>query len=161
MLKYLRIAVTALSVTACVLLVALWVDSFWWLHSLNTRYYRLQVTVATLRGVVGINVDTNQTSSGPGTPPQVYWRFSTFPSSERNYGLVTDRLRVISFLEFRWVHDKSIYEADVPFWFLTLLTAAISPLPLLRWKRRFSLRTLLIATTLVAVALGAIVYAAG
>jgi hypothetical protein len=29
MLKYVRIAVTALSLTACVLLVALWVRSYW------------------------------------------------------------------------------------------------------------------------------------
>ena len=29
MLKYLRIAVTALSLTACVLLIALWVRSYW------------------------------------------------------------------------------------------------------------------------------------
>jgi hypothetical protein len=33
MLKYLRIAVTALSLTACVLLVALWVRSYWWVDA--------------------------------------------------------------------------------------------------------------------------------
>jgi hypothetical protein len=30
MLKYLRIAVTALSLTACVLSIAVWVRSYWW-----------------------------------------------------------------------------------------------------------------------------------
>src|SRR5687767_13214300 len=29
--RYLRIAVTALSLTACVLLITLWVRSFWWI----------------------------------------------------------------------------------------------------------------------------------
>src|SRR5687767_11386334 len=33
MLKYLRIAVTALSLTACVLLIALWVRSYWWMDN--------------------------------------------------------------------------------------------------------------------------------
>jgi hypothetical protein len=33
MLKYLRIAVTALGLTACVLLVALWVRSYWWVDA--------------------------------------------------------------------------------------------------------------------------------
>ena len=38
--------------------------------------------------------------------------------------------------------------------------AALAAAPWIRWSRRFSLRTLLIATTLVAVVLGLIVYAA-
>ena len=44
----------------------------------------------------------------------------------------------------------------LPYWFLVLLTATLAPLPWLPWK--FSLRTLLIATTLVAVVLGLIVW---
>src|SRR5262245_38512210 len=45
----------------------------------------------------------------------------------------------------------------VPYWFLALLAALLTAVP---WtRRRFSLRTLLIATTLVAIALGAIVFA--
>jgi hypothetical protein len=45
----------------------------------------------------------------------------------------------------------------VPHWFLALLTATISATPWIRWSRRFSLRTLLIATTFLAVVLGLIV----
>jgi hypothetical protein len=47
----------------------------------------------------------------------------------------------------------------VPHWFVILLIsmlAAVSWLPI--WSNRFTLRTLLIATTLVAVALGLIVW---
>jgi len=157
MLRYLRIAVTVLSLTACVLMLALWMDSYRSVRFLNTRYYRLQLMAGSFRGAVGIDVNTNQTSSGPGTKPMVYWHFSTHPSSKRNHGLVTDRLRVISFLGFRWVCTANSYEADLPFWFLTLLPAATSALPWIHWSRRFSLRTLLIATTLVALALGLVV----
>jgi hypothetical protein len=42
-------------------------------------------------------------------------------------------------------------------WLLIILTAALAGVPWIRW--RFSLRTLLIATSLVAVVLGLIVYA--
>ena len=45
----------------------------------------------------------------------------------------------------------------LPHWFLVLTCIVITAIPWLRWH--FSLRTLLIATTLVAVVVGAIVYA--
>jgi hypothetical protein len=45
----------------------------------------------------------------------------------------------------------------VPHWVIVIVTASMMAAPWLRW--RFSLRTLLIATTLVAVVLGAAVWA--
>lgn len=62
--------------------------------------------------------------------PRVSWRF--------------DRLRP---------HGVVIY---VPYWFLVTITASLSTAPWLRW--RFSLRTLLLATTLVAIGLGMIMW---
>ena len=50
------------------------------------------------------------------------------------------------------------FDLFMPYWFLTLLSLSLAPLAWLH--RRFSLRTLLIATTLVALALGLIVWAA-
>ena len=47
---------------------------------------------------------------------------------------------------------------EFPYWFPPLITMILATAPWLRW--RFSLRTLLIAMTLVAVGLGAIVWAA-
>jgi hypothetical protein len=45
----------------------------------------------------------------------------------------------------------------VPYWFSSFVAVALSATPWLRVPKRFSLRTLLIATTLVAVVLGLIV----
>ena len=42
----------------------------------------------------------------------------------------------------------------VPYWFLALIAAAFGVIPWLLWSNRFSLRTMLIATTLIAVVLG-------
>jgi hypothetical protein len=48
---------------------------------------------------------------------------------------------------------------DAPHWFLVLSAAGLSAAPWLREKLNFSLRALLIATALVAVGLGLVVYA--
>jgi hypothetical protein len=49
-------------------------------------------------------------------------------------------------------------ELLIPLWFPPLVVLAIAALPFIRWSNRFSLRTLLIAMTLVAIALGLIVW---
>src|SRR5688572_24026902 len=49
MLKYLRIAVTALSLTACVLLIALWVRSYRWSDRLDGPLPRAYVFQASTR----------------------------------------------------------------------------------------------------------------
>ena len=46
----------------------------------------------------------------------------------------------------------------VPFWMAVLSTGSLATAPWVRWSKRFRVRTLLIATTLVAVVLGLIVW---
>jgi hypothetical protein len=161
-MKYrkLRIAWSVMWGVVAVLLVAIWLDSYLACRYIDTRYYRLQMMAATLRGSLGLDINTNQTSSGPGTGPKTYWRFESFPSKKRDYGLVTDKLRVYSFLGIRWVSVTNYYEMDLPFWLPTMAVVVALSAPWIRWSKRFSLRTLLIVTTLVAVLLGLIVYLA-
>jgi hypothetical protein len=66
-----------------------------------------------------------------------------------------------SFLGFRFYQSPLQWKFYVAHWFLVVVTsmAAIATLP--RFSGRFNLRTLFIATTLVAVVLGLIVWAAG
>jgi hypothetical protein len=45
----------------------------------------------------------------------------------------------------------------VPYWFLAGFAAMLAAAPWFRWSKRFSLRTMLIAMTLIAVLLGMIV----
>jgi hypothetical protein len=47
---------------------------------------------------------------------------------------------------------------NVPSWFTVLIAATLAVLPWIQWSKRFSLRTLLIATTLIALMLGIIVW---
>jgi hypothetical protein len=50
-----------------------------------------------------------------------------------------------------------IFEAWCSHWILAILAAALAAAPWIKWSRRFSLRTFLIAITLVALALGLII----
>lgn len=144
-----------LTVALCVL----WVRSYWVNHYVEARYYRHQVFISTFPGILGVSLDTNQTSSGPGNLPMTYWKYAEFLPGPRDYGLVTKGLRVISFKGFRYVNSASIHEADLPF---RMLIIPIAAAPLVLWihlARRFSLRTLLLATTLLAAVLGFSVWA--
>ena len=51
------------------------------------------------------------------------------------------------------------YDLILPHWFLAVAAITLAGVPWLRWSARFSLRTLLIATTLVAAVLGMAVVA--
>jgi hypothetical protein len=55
--------------------------------------------------------------------------------------------------------DRTTY-ATVPIWMLGAHVLALAAVPWIYWSNRFSLRTLQIVTTLVAVVLGLIVWAA-
>lgn len=51
-------------------------------------------------------------------------------------------------------------QLGLPHWFLVVVSATTAAIPWIHWSNRFSLRTLLIATTLLAVVLGLAMYAA-
>jgi hypothetical protein len=141
--RYLRIAVTALSLTACVPLIALWVRS----------YSRLDY-IQGLRGNVGeFHIGSERGRVGciwPTSPLSILnverWQFGS-ESPDR-----TTFPGVLGFYYGDLVLGLS--GIILPYWFIVLMPAATAISPWLPWSRRFSLRTLLIATTLVAVALG-------
>jgi hypothetical protein len=61
-------------------------------------------------------------------------------------------------LGFRWESSSETFNLIVPYWFPVFALVALAAMSWL--PGRFSLRTLLIATTLVAAVLGLVVYAA-
>jgi hypothetical protein len=137
MLKYVRIAATALSLTACVLLVALWVRCYWW-RDLSAPLLISRIPTSIHQGkVVYVETQKRSTADMPDPlvngylPPWISFSYKGF--TVRGTGVA------------------------VPVWALIPPMAAIAALPWIRW--RFSVRTLLIATTLVAVVLGIVVAA--
>ena len=138
-IRYLRIAVTALSLTACVLLIALWVRSYWWWD----RIYR--VSAASRLQSIGSNRGTVRFESSHFRFRPHTWRYFSNPDYEM-------------YESFRWHFINGNGYIQVPHWLIVLIGAGAATVPWIHRLRRFSLRTLLIAMTLIAVGLGIIVW---
>jgi hypothetical protein len=166
----LRIAWSIAWGVACVLLILLWVRSYWWNGSAEIR-------VSSTRELMVMSV---QGYTYWGTLPDQDWNWnvSIEPLDEGNQtfiltsGIRTDTHGIIRTgnlasnanaglnwrgrFGFGLSHSPDVQFVSFPHWFLALLSAAFATAPWLRW--RFSIRTLLIAMTLVAVALGLIAW---
>jgi hypothetical protein len=165
MLRYsrqLRIAFSAVCGIACVLLLVLWVRSYWWDDILKVRMPdpQRQFMICSMLG--GTQLYTTTVS------PRVvwthrYWRIRTISVAAELEGLDVpwlyrfglDRLYTFELFSRPDNPDHSRIVA-LPHWMLVVTFTAFGVAPWIHW--RFSLRTLLIATTLVAVGLGLVVW---
>ena len=98
---------------------------------------------------------------GIGAQPRFYGRFhwNTFEADALRQSVPAKDLKYYSsnWGRFGYVDSPSPL-VIVPDWFLIGVAVALSAVPWLRWSKQFSIRTLLIAMTLIAVMLGAVVY---
>jgi hypothetical protein len=145
MLKYPRIAVTALSLTACALLVALWVRSYWWIDVIMRGTTSRNTTVVAISSNYGGVVFYRVVEPNWVIPPEMInrWGYSSDKAAPGNP-------------LFDWTVSSRETRVEFPIWVPALLAASLAAAPWIRW--RFRLRTLLIATTLVAVGLGILVW---
>jgi len=132
-----------------VLLCVLWVRSFWWwdmfrlLPSANS--WRMGVDSA--YGSVALGLGKGETS----------WLTSN-PIDQTSIDLLTSSMRENTFFGVGYLSAPTFFSVLIPHWAMILLSATIASIPWLRRSKRYSLRTLLIATTLIAVVLGIIVF---
>jgi hypothetical protein len=154
MARKLRIAWSVTCGIVCLLPIALWVRSNWYLDEIwfsipSNR--QLGFLSAENCGSVAIHyLDLNPSSKIEGYSCQVL----------QNDEFTLKLLRPTFFLGFSLVrtHDRGTYFLNVPYWFVVLIPGSIATCPWI-FRFRFSVRTLLVATTLVAVVLGLIVWA--
>jgi hypothetical protein len=145
-LRYLRIAFSATCLIACVLLIALWVRSYKseeWLqgHLIGDQNF-------VLTSVTGhVNLSTMYMAHG-----RLIWIIRS-RSKESPAGQLSPIWPRDS--QFGLKRESDHFDVVAPHWFAVLSFFALATFPWLRW--RFSLRTLLIAITAVAVVLGLIV----
>jgi hypothetical protein len=142
-LRYLRIAFSALCLIACALLCVLWVRSY----TTRDRW----------TSGIGIHCITGSTVNGRLRFSALHWD-NTAPSLVIHS---SEPVTINSTRETLWAFHFRRFSShnylSVPIWFAILFSAALSITPWLYW--RYSLRTLLIVTTLIAVVLGVVVYA--
>jgi len=148
-LRYLRIAFSATSLVACVLLIALCVRSYRSDdHLLVTVFGNREVQASSIIGRMAVVTFRSPVSRS-------VWRVeSRAMSTGRRQQEEVLRQEQRRFNIYFAQNNPAIYGVAVPHWFPVLVLAALAAAPWIRWSRRFSLRTLLIATTLVAVVLG-------
>ena len=140
-LRYPRIAFSATCGIACVLLVVLWVRSYWWADLIfpSTSY---RIVAKSEQGQISIGLTCDSW-----VPPFTY-------------GVCGLDSSVLSTHDQLWGVEVSPLIGDrrllFPHWFAVMMLLVATTLPWL--PSRFSLRTLLIATALVSAVLGLIVY---
>jgi hypothetical protein len=146
--RKLRIAWSVLCGIACVLLIVLWVRSYWWYEGISVplagKYY---LGAASHPGAVGAAIHSNGPLGG--------WRFKR---SDTETWLASVRQDILPNISRVWgTFDIERYGFMVPDWLAIVVVTMLATLPWL--PSRFSLRTLLIAATLVAAVLGLVVWA--
>jgi hypothetical protein len=162
--RKLRIAWSVAWGVAAVLLVVLWIRSYIKIDRIAWRGAQNTITLMSLRGQLGtawrhssvaIPAERQRTEriSGPAESAKIGYNDGTGRSLPSFLGFISN-----------WVSapGRPTSILVLPYRFLSLLTASLAVLPWassLLGKRRYSLRTLLIATTLIAVGLGLIVWA--
>jgi hypothetical protein len=148
----LRIAWSVAWGIACVLLVVLWVRSLHRIDRLTWHYRNAEAfQVGTSPGQISIAAFVDQ--------PVPSWAIHQLGRQWMTEWFQS--MRLINGTMRWWFHVTSTNthrSASIPDWFVILICCALGSIPWLRLQ--FSLRTLLIATALVAVALGLIMYTA-
>jgi hypothetical protein len=137
---------------AAVLLVVLWVRSYWWgdricgvlsqgAPSVTLMSNRGEIHFVAFQGFgnfpSGLEVASLELAKHPDEFPQLHTR-----------------------LGFAFEQIPDLLLLSIPVWFVVLISGIIAAVPRLKLSNRFSVRTLLIDTALVAMALGLVVYIA-
>jgi hypothetical protein len=142
--RKLRIAWSVAWGLLAVLLSVLWVRSYWWMDMASFRLVpsTFAVRIISTRGVVGISVRDTQRQP-------IAFSVETIKTPDSLVDGFGTRM------DDGWFH-RGGGKVWTPFWFgvLCCVTSASAP-----WLWQVSRRTLLIATTLVAVVLGLVVWA--
>jgi hypothetical protein len=134
----------------CLLLVVLWVRSYWVCDVVFHLDPNAGTTIGASSGIVYFVRLDNLTSSS-NTYEAHGWEYVSHKPTE---GEVSPRL------QFGHLANSAIgiVNIQLPCWLGALSCVVLAVLPWIRWSNRFSLRTLLIVTTLVAVVLGLMVW---
>ncbi len=141
---------------AAVLLVVLWVRSYWWATNIQTPVIASRAFQCGLKtGSIFMRYWPFNAQSQEGNTG-VYWTsaFDNVYWSDPQFADWSTPSAHAFRLAFNDVGTGAV-EIEFPYWFATVVGGLFAAAPWIPW--RFSLRTLLIATTLVAVMLGLIV----
>jgi hypothetical protein len=142
-----RIAVSVFFGVLTLLILVLWARSYWRSDKIVSTGDAGTLALSTEQGRLTIEILNERVLLPEG------WSHGSFPTYDDD-SLSGDEPRTL--LGFGWEMDHGSITVAVPFWILWILALTCAAFPWMH--RRFSLRTLLAATTLVAVVLGLACY---
>jgi hypothetical protein len=149
--RKLRIAWSVVCGIAFLLLVALWLRSYWVIEGIGrgrqTQSETTSVAIFSDRGTLAFSRRTTPTDDRKVSVPDK-WTYATM------------RPQFATRRKFFWLLTNKEFMVRFPTWLPAIFVALASVTPWMAINWKFTLRTLLIATTLLAIALAAIVLAA-
>ena len=150
--KHLRFSFSFACAILCLSIFAMWTRSYHWWDSVQWAFKPKQgVIIGSQSG--GAFLEYFDVSGTQLMPPR--WRVVVNPSPNTDFFPIGGMDG--GFAGFLSHIGPSGFLIGVPYWGLILTTIALASIPWVPWKRRFSLRAMLIAMTIVAAALGVIV----
>ena len=162
--RKLRIAWSVVWGIACVLLIALWVRSYRWgdpkVIDVSTDRW---IHIISMHGRAFFAYINHSPFANKPTNPAADYALSRSLFTERNGSEripIEFRPPILESLAIEWNVFSDGVRAILPYWSLALTSIAFAFAPWIAFKWCFGLRTLLIATTLVAAGLGLAVYTA-
>jgi hypothetical protein len=147
--RKLRIAWSVFWGLASILLIVLWVRSYYFYDTVIRTNHSVALTIVSNNGVLylaGSDPSEGAYSSPPPHGTVTWHRYSLDPNDDMMPG-------------FRWTWSPKYKSFQLPHWFAIIISAVVAGIAWMPWSNRFSLRTPLVATTLVAMVLGAVVWA--
>jgi hypothetical protein len=149
----LRIAFSLMCGISCLLFIALWIRSYYITDRLYSPRSRIGILITSYPGQLGFAWEVRQSSLL--TVLQGIEVISVPMNDAAQFAYIDEDGRPMrSFLGFKaaWYSKYQTFLAIIPDWFPVTVLGIAAATPWIHW--RFRLRTLLIATTLVAVVLG-------
>lgn len=145
-IRNLRIVWSVLCCVPILILVALWVRSYWRIDGLSAIIRADTYMCISHEGIVELAWLTDHSTQY--LPPT--WDVSSSPTNAK-----TRRVSNLFARGFALTPESAV----IPLWFPVMLTTVLASAPWYHWSNRFSLRALFFAMTLAAIALSLIVSA--
>lgn len=154
--RVVRIVASATMLLISALMLILWIRNFWhsdviWAPLPNAGHF----LVASVQGQAEIAINLPSRVAVPfGSPRQTAPRWGA-----ESYSIASPRLSEVLLPQVKPIRYRRLsngHELNVmaPYWCLVPLTWILAAAPWIRWSKRFSLRAFMIATAVVAVAMG-------
>jgi hypothetical protein len=154
MLRHLLNVASIVCLVLCVALMGMWVRSYYW----TDEVYFTPPGATTVGGgsIVGRITMGALTRKGTGLEERFYFRHVPIADWRSEGGRLDKEFSSVA--GFGFLRETGACVIAVPYWFAVIFVGAFSFAPWSRVKYRFSLRSLFIATTFLAVVLGIIAW---